>query len=60
MIGECKQDDILWPSLTAREHLELFGGIRGVSSEDMAETVQRWLESVDLENVQHMRVSAFR
>ncbi len=59
MIGECKQDDILWPLLTAREHLELFGGLRGVSKEDMANTVQRWLDSVDLDSVQHTRVSAF-
>lgn len=59
MTGECKQDDILWPNLTAREHLELFGGIRGVSKEDMASTVQQWLESVDLDNVQHMRAGAF-
>ena len=59
MIGECKQDDILWPNLTAREHLELFGGLRGVSKEDMAHTVQRWLDSVDLDLVQHTRVSSF-
>ena len=49
MIGECKQDDFLWPSLTAREHLELFAGIRGVSKENMGEVVQKWLESVDLD-----------
>ena len=59
MIGECKQDDILWPLLTAREHLELFGGLRGVSKKDMAHTVQRWLDSVDLDSVQHARVSSF-
>jgi ABC-type Na+ transport system ATPase subunit NatA len=59
MIGECSQDDILWPLLTAREHLELFGGHRGVSKEDMAHTVQRWLDSVDLDSVQHARVSSF-
>lgn len=59
MIGECKQDDILWPNLTAREHLELFGGIRGVSSDEMAATVQKWLDSVDLDSVQHVRVGTF-
>mmetsp|Transcript_2306 Transcript_2306/g.4967 ORF Transcript_2306/g.4967 Transcript_2306/m.4967 type:complete len:1771 (+) Transcript_2306:192-5504(+) len=58
-IGQCKQEDFLWPNLTAREHLELFGGIRGVSKDDMAETVQKWLESVDLENVQHVRVGTY-
>ena len=59
MIGECKQDDFLWPNLTAREHLELFAGIRGVRKEEMADTVTRWLESVDLDLVQHTRVSTF-
>ena len=59
MIGECKQDDFLWPNLTAREHLEVFGGIRGVPREDLAETVQKWLESVDLENVANMRAGSF-
>lgn len=59
IIGECKQDDFLWPRLTAREHLELFAGIRGVSAKDVPDTVQRWLDSVDLDDVQHVRVSAY-
>ena len=61
IIGECKQDDILWPNLSAREHLELFAGIRGVSRDKVAETVQEWLESVDLdaEEVQHARASSY-
>ncbi|KAL7536544.1 hypothetical protein ACHAXR_007230, partial [Thalassiosira sp. AJA248-18] len=59
MIGECKQDDFLWPNLTAREHLELFAGIRGVSKEEMPKTVQKWLESVDLDKVQHIRAGTF-
>ena len=36
MIGECKQDDILWPNLSAKEHLELFAGLRGVSQDEIA------------------------
>ena len=59
MIGECRQDDILWPDLTASEHLELFGGIRGVRREDVDDTVQRWLESVDLDGVRDVRAGAF-
>jgi len=53
------KDDYLWPNLTAREHLELFAGIRGVSKADMPETVQKWLESVDLILVQNQRVRTF-
>ncbi len=59
IIGECKQDDFLWPNLSAREHLELYGGIRGVFACDMAKIVQRWLDTVDLDDVQHVRVSAY-
>ena len=59
MIGECKQDDILWPNLSAKEHLELFAGLRGVSQDEIADTVQEWLESVDLDSVQNTRVSSF-
>ena len=59
MIGECKQDDILWPNLSAKEHLELFAGLGGVSKDEMADTVQEWLESVDLDSVQNTRVSSF-
>ncbi len=59
IIGECKQDDFLWPNLSAHEHLELYAGIRGVSAKDMAATVQRCLESVDLDDVQHIPVSAY-
>ena len=59
MTGECRQGDVLWPDLTAREHLELFGGMRGVPRDEMAGTVQRWLESVDLDGVQHTRAGAF-
>mmetsp|Transcript_24881 Transcript_24881/g.56295 ORF Transcript_24881/g.56295 Transcript_24881/m.56295 type:complete len:1783 (-) Transcript_24881:57-5405(-) len=59
IIGECKQDDYIWPNLTAREHLELFAGIRGVSKAAMPAVVQKWLESVDLTLVQNQRVRTF-
>ena len=48
MIGVCRQDDYLYPDLTAREHLELYGGLRGVSPDRLGEVVDEWLESVDL------------
>lgn len=59
LIGECKQDDFLWPDLSAREHLELFGGVRGMSKEDVPATIQKWLESVDLDIVQNDYSSSF-
>ena len=59
MVSICKQDDFLWPNLTAKEHLEIFAGLRGVDSDRQSSTVQRWLESVDLTVQQHMFSSAF-
>jgi ABC-type lipopolysaccharide export system ATPase subunit len=52
MIGLCRQDDYLWPDLSAKEHLELFAGLRGVDSRSLGATVQKWLASVDLDGVQ--------
>jgi ATP-binding cassette, subfamily A (ABC1), member 3 len=59
LVGNCKQDDYLWPNLTAKEHLDIIGGLRGVDPEEHDEIVQKWLESVDLDSVQHQRSSEF-
>eukprot|EP00961_Rhodomonas_salina_P016374 220191-Rhodomonas_salina.1 len=37
MMGVCPQFDILWDKLTAREHLQLFGSIKGISPESLPE-----------------------
>lgn len=44
-----RQDDYLYSDLTAKEHLELYGGLRGVAAAELPEIVRKWLESVDLE-----------
>jgi len=31
VMGVCPQHDILWPELTAREHLEIFAELKGIS-----------------------------
>lgn len=59
LVGVCKQDDFLWPDLSAREHLELFAGLRGVSPEAIPTVVQEWLESVDLSDVQLQHTASF-
>ena len=53
LVGICKQDDFLWPALSAKEHLDIFAGLRGVDSENHDGIVQKWLESVDLTIDQH-------
>ena len=59
IVGVCKQDDYLYPNLTAKEHLDLFGGLRGVDPKEHDDIVQKWLESVDLDSVQHQYSSQF-
>lgn len=59
MVGLCKQDDYLWPNLSAKEHLELFAGLRDVATAELEDTVQKWLESVDLDGVQHQYAGAY-
>ena len=59
LIGVCKQDDYLYPKLSAREHLELYAGLRGVADADLDSMVQKWLESVDLDLVQDGYSSGF-
>ena len=53
LVGICKQDYFLWPDLSAKEHLDIFAGLRGVDSENHDGIVQKWLESVDLTIDQH-------
>ena len=59
LMSICKQDDFLWPDLTAKEHLDIFAGLRGVDPSTHNETVLKWLESVDLSDVQHIASTAF-
>mmetsp|Transcript_57713 Transcript_57713/g.172210 ORF Transcript_57713/g.172210 Transcript_57713/m.172210 type:complete len:1811 (-) Transcript_57713:232-5664(-) len=59
MVGVCRQDDYLWDDMSAREHLEIFGGLRGIDPEVLPGVVQRWLESVDLAEVQLGYSSSF-
>jgi ABC-type transport system involved in cytochrome c biogenesis ATPase subunit len=59
LVGLCKQDDYLYPNLSAMEHLTLFAGLRGVDSNVLAGTVSNWLESVDLSLVKNHYTSSF-
>lgn len=59
LVAVCKQDDYLYPDLTAKEHLECFAGLRGVPSHEIPGVVQHWLASVDLDIVQNQYTSSF-
>ena len=59
LVGVCAQDDLLWPSLSAQEHLELFAGLRGVAPAEQPAVVARWLESVELADVRDHQSRTF-
>ncbi|KRX06128.1 P-loop containing nucleoside triphosphate hydrolase [Pseudocohnilembus persalinus] len=48
-IGVCPQEDTLWPQLTPREHLTIFGLIKGVSKENIKEQVEKLLRQMQLQ-----------
>lgn len=52
-------DDYLWPTLSAREHLKLFAGLRGITKDKLDRVVDKWLRSVDLEEVQLQYASSY-
>jgi ABC-type multidrug transport system ATPase subunit len=47
-MGVCPQFDLLWELLTAEEHLELFGRIKGIPESSLAKEVATRLEQVRL------------
>jgi ABC-type multidrug transport system ATPase subunit len=53
IMGVCPQHDILWPHLTAREHVYLFATLKGIPREERMAEVNRRLEQVDLLRVAH-------
>uniref|UniRef100_A0A452R8E6 ATP binding cassette subfamily A member 8 n=1 Tax=Ursus americanus TaxID=9643 RepID=A0A452R8E6_URSAM len=42
-LGYCPQENVLWPSLTMKEHLEVFAAIKGLRKADTAVTISRWV-----------------
>ncbi|KAL9642896.1 hypothetical protein ABK040_010591 [Willaertia magna] len=58
-LGMCPQHDILWDDLTAEEHLQLFGNLKGISKKQRQEEVKSLLEAVDLLHVGHHLVKTF-
>lgn len=51
LMGVCPQFDILWDNLSAKQHLELFGAIRGISAASLGAEADKRLEEVRLTEV---------
>ena len=47
-LGTCPQDDIQYPQLTARQHLELYARFKGIAENELRAYVNERLEAVDL------------
>jgi len=49
-MGVCPQFDVLWDELTGREHLEIYGQVKGLTAEQSRREAQELLHSVKLED----------
>jgi ABC-type multidrug transport system ATPase subunit len=58
-MGVCPQFDILWDNLTAKEHLMLFGTIKGIASDAVAAEADRRIEQVRLSESANQVSGAF-
>ncbi|XP_019479355.1 PREDICTED: ATP-binding cassette sub-family A member 6 isoform X2 [Hipposideros armiger] len=47
-LGYCPQENVLWPNLTVREHLEVFAAVKGLRKADAAPAISRLVETFKL------------
>uniref|UniRef100_A0A452TPH4 ATP binding cassette subfamily A member 6 n=1 Tax=Ursus maritimus TaxID=29073 RepID=A0A452TPH4_URSMA len=54
--GYCPQENVLWPILTVREHLEVFAAIKGLRKEDATIAISRLVDTFKLHKQLNVRV----
>jgi len=54
-VGICPQVNCLWERLTVREHMILFGGLKGLSGVELDETIEYYLDVLSLREHAHKR-----
>ncbi|KAJ3328381.1 hypothetical protein HDU76_010049 [Blyttiomyces sp. JEL0837] len=59
ILGVCPQFDILFDDLTAKEHIELYAGLKGVPKKYWAELLEERLRAVRLWTVRNNRVQTY-
>jgi ABC-2 type transport system ATP-binding protein len=59
LLGVVPQEIALYPNLNARQNLEFFGRMYGLSGRDLAKRVDDSLDFIDLVDRQHERVSTY-
>uniref|UniRef100_A0A8C6QUZ7 ATP-binding cassette, sub-family A member 8b n=1 Tax=Nannospalax galili TaxID=1026970 RepID=A0A8C6QUZ7_NANGA len=47
-LGYCPQENVLWPNLTVKEHLEVFAAVKGLNKSDTAVTIMRLVDALKL------------
>jgi ABC-type multidrug transport system ATPase subunit len=57
-LGVCPQHSALWPDLTVREHLLVFGGIRGLSRKELEPSLNELIAEVGLSGRGHFQSKA--
>ena len=59
MQGVCPQHDLLWVTLTAREHLNFYGRLKRLTGPALTAAVDATLRSVNLSDVANKRSGQF-
>ncbi|KAM8773978.1 ABC-type organic anion transporter ABCA8-like [Rhynchonycteris naso] len=57
-LGYCPQENALWPSLTVREHLEVFAAVKGLRKADATLAISRLVDVLKLQDQQKRPVKA--
>uniref|UniRef100_A0A8C9Q9S7 ATP binding cassette subfamily A member 6 n=1 Tax=Spermophilus dauricus TaxID=99837 RepID=A0A8C9Q9S7_SPEDA len=47
-LGYCPQENVLWPILTMKEHLEVYAAVKGLQKEDAALVISRLVNAFNL------------
>ncbi|XP_039085745.1 ATP-binding cassette sub-family A member 8 [Hyaena hyaena] len=48
-LGYCPQENMLWPNLSVKEHLEVFAAVKGLRKADAAVTITRLVDALKLQ-----------
>ena len=59
LMGVCPQHDILWDTLTPREHLSFYGRLKNLTGQELREAIAHSLREVNLLHVIDEEVPTF-
>lgn len=59
IIGVVPQDIALYPTLTARENLNFYGSMYGLSGQDLKDKIEMWLDNLGLTKAANRRVETY-